>query len=201
MLAIETFFDAVDTSLLKRAGQVYGGLEAKFANTHHHGCNAINRAMRLKLHEGPQLEVLDVGCAFGYFLHACRLLGHHAEGLDLPHPMYEEACGIMGVAVHRHTIRAREPLPEQVTGYDLINMEGFGMPHRGQPEIESSSVVWDDWVFLINDLLDRLNGKGRLAITLNWGRRWQLHLNRWREAFGTRADIRQDSNHFHLVLR
>ena len=201
MLGIETFFDGIDVKQLKRIARLYGGLEAKFSDTHLYGCNAINRASRLDLHKGPSLQILDIGPAFGYFVRACRLLGHHAEGLDMPHEMYEEACSVMGVAVHRHTIRAREPLPEQVAGYDFINMEGFGMPMRSPDERPNQDVLWTDWVYFINDLLDRLNSKGRLAITLNYGRPWQERLRQWREAFGTRADITQDGNHFYLVLR
>ncbi len=204
-MTIEQLMDGVDLKRLQLLGRLHdAGDERKFCDYRQHGGDAINRAKHLGLDQGPSVQVLDIGCAFGYFVRACKVLGHDAEGLDRPNPMYAEACSLMSVPVHVYYIAAGEPLPSEVSDYDLINMEGFGLPGReGVTHLDDvpAEALWSDWVFFVTDLLDRLNSKGRLAITLNAGRAWQNNLAEWRAAFASRAEIDYSINRIYLTIR
>lgn len=204
-LTVDKLFEGVDLKQLQLLGRVHPGTGAtKFCDYREFGGDAIGRAAVLGLGKGPSLQVLDVGAAFGYFIRVCHKLGHDAEGIDRSNPIYTDATALLGVAVHTHYVRAGEPLPEEIADYDLINVDGFGLPGReGVTRLDDvpSCDLWRDYVFFINDLLDRLRVKGRLAITLNFGRQWQNNLSDWRAAFGTRAEIDYSVNRIYLKVR
>ncbi len=118
------------------------------------------------LHEGPPLNILDIGTGFGYFQLACRALGHTTVGLDVPDDVIRKATDILGVSYVEHTIRAYEALPDVVdapgliipevlTGYDLITT--FGVNFRRDDE-----TYWgpDEYAFLAGDIRTRLRPGG-----------------------------------------
>ena len=193
----------VDTKAIKRLATVRGcpPESIKFCDWKLCATVAVQRVQHLGLNRGTQLRILDVGCAFGYFVRACCQLGHNASGLDMDHPVYNDACELLGVPVARHHVRARQPLPESVAGFDLINAVGFGRPSRPANKPADRECLWSDWAFFVDDLLDRLNPNGQLAFELNFGGHPHHEGDRWNRAFGLRANIIHNQNRFALEKR
>jgi 2-polyprenyl-3-methyl-5-hydroxy-6-metoxy-1,4-benzoquinol methylase len=156
---------------------------------------AMQIARGVGLDEGPPLKILDIGCGFGYFLAACNMLGHESTGLDVTDDLIARAAWILRVHLVPHAITAYEPLPAELTGYDLITT--FGVNFRHAPE-----VYWggDDYAFLAADIRKRLRPGGRWllrpnqtdeaesAIALLMAPDW------WREVAGHQATITVSSH-------
>jgi len=72
----------------------------------------VVRALDLGLDRMPAQRVLDLGCGAGFFLAACRHLGHEVQGLDLGGiPVFDEMIRLLAIPRIEHEIRPRVPLP------------------------------------------------------------------------------------------
>lgn len=134
---------------------------------------AVVNAMLAGLHEGPRLRILDIGSGGGYFVAACRRLGHTCEGTEVPASRlspaiaaaYAELASALRVAPVRELwIAARTPIAELVPGtYDLITAHKicFDGHMRANP--------WSvqEWQFFVEDACRYLAPGGRLVLELN----------------------------------
>lgn len=150
---------------LRGAAGVSGGPRYfKYFDAERHLARAAARAVRLGLHRGPARSVLDLGCGFGYFLLACRLLGHTAVGLDLPRPGLLEVADLLGVHLVLCRIEAYRPLPS-LPGepFDLVTAFGIVFNNHNRPDL------WDvaEWRFLIDDLARHVRPGARAALLFN----------------------------------
>lgn len=123
---------------------------------------AMKIAKRIGLDKGPPLKILDIGTGFGYFQLACQELGHDTTGLDIPDDAVWRATDILGVLCVLHMIQAYDPLPEILSGYDLIAT--FGVNFRRDDE-----TYWgpDEYTFFAADIRKRLRPGGRWILRPN----------------------------------
>lgn len=141
----------------------HGHYMQKFALTPHSWyADAVDIAKTAGLHESPPLRILDLGCGFGYFQLACRQFGHTFEGLDVYDPVLSLATSILGAPYVPHTILSYEPLPGELTDYDLITT--FGVNFRLTPKL-----YWGlaEYGFLTSDVRKRLRPGGRWLLRPN----------------------------------
>lgn len=142
-------------------------------------------------------RILDLGCGFGYFLNACRVLGHDAMGVDTFNPLVRQATRILGVPYTLHTIVEFEPLPPTLKDYDLVTMHGVNLLRA-----TVGKRYWqrNEYAFLTNDIRHRLRPKGRFVIRPNVAgpgsptailadREW------WTLVAGPEATVTKQSNH------
>jgi len=146
---------------------------AKYANHHFWLWRNVHRAARLRLHTQQPLRILDIGVGPGYFLAIAKALGHECVGVECPESMlspleqdvYSRLLDSLRCrsAVVRHRIEPFKPLPEKLTGFDLITafMICFNS-HRKQAE-------WGvaEWKFFIESAQARLRPGGVLLLSLN----------------------------------
>lgn len=123
---------------------------------------AMRTARQMGLQNGQPLRTFDLGCGFGYFILACRKLGHHVQGLDLPDWVIQGAATVLGITYWPHTITAQKPLPLAVDHCDLITTFGVNFRHSAR-----SYWGWDEYRYLAQDVLSRLNPGGRWVLRPN----------------------------------
>ena len=117
----------------------------------------VERVQRIGLDTGPRRRVLDLGCGCGYFLYACRLLGHEILGVDRPEKqsLYTEIREFLGVPNVSHVIKPFEPLPDLGGGrFDAVTA------HMVCFNGHCTSSVWGptEWRYLL-DNLDELGAR------------------------------------------
>ncbi len=116
--------------------------------------------------ESRCLRILDIGCGFGYFLDACRDLGHDVIGVDMPDSVIEQAAGILDIPFRPLAIKACNPLPDDLTGFDLVTTFGVMFRH-GCVHASHDYWGWPEYAFLARDICNRLNPTGRWGIRPN----------------------------------
>ena len=82
--------------------------------------DASHTALRLKLHLGPPLRILDIGCGPGYFAWVCSHYGHHVTGLDFPGPYFARFRALLDVECVEKPVCKWATLPVDETGFDWI---------------------------------------------------------------------------------
>lgn len=131
---------------------------------------AIVQAARAGLHASRGRRILDLGCGPGYFLAACRHLGHEALGIDIPENLFSDTerlvYGRMFLAhrCHKQSLLISPFKPLAVEGtFDLISafLVCFNN-HKRQDEWSRA-----EWEFFLDDALSRLRPGGRLYLGLN----------------------------------
>lgn len=129
----------------------------------------LDVAIRLGLHEGPPLSILDIGVGPGHFPYVCRLYGHEVVGTDvLPLPLGPEWDGphvydclieLFGLDRRPLTVSPLEPLPDFGQRFDMVTalMVKFDSPVGGP--------AWGpgEWDFFLNDLANNVLAQGGRA--------------------------------------
>jgi SAM-dependent methyltransferase len=114
-----------------------------------------------------RLDVLDIGCGFGYFVNVCFDRGCNAWGLDVFDKAIGEAAEILRVKVVFDGIEADRRLPGIAGGlFDIITMFGCSLRH-GHPATSKDYWGWDEYRFFFTDIATRLRPGGRFVIRPN----------------------------------
>lgn len=140
------------------------------------------RALLLRLHDGPPRRVVDLGAGFGYFLLVARVLGHDVVGIDLPSPLYQAVTALMGVPVVTHRIEPRAPLPAELASerFDVVTAHMVCFNGHG------TRALWGrrDWTTFLNPFIG-----ATLHLELNRERDGALFPRGVAELFGERGAI------------
>jgi 2-polyprenyl-3-methyl-5-hydroxy-6-metoxy-1,4-benzoquinol methylase len=123
---------------------------------------AMQIARTAGLHESPPLKILDIGMGFGYFLKACRQLGHTIMGLDEPEKIIWQAATILDVPYVLDHVEAFWAMPAELIDYDLITTFGVNFRH-------DSGKYWgrDHYQWFSTDIRKRLRPGGRWLLRPN----------------------------------
>ncbi len=130
---------------------------------------ALKAARRTGLDEGGRKRVLDIGCGSGLFGHVCQRLGHEFVGLDIGNPMFRDMCDVLGVRFVTHVIERRVPLPEDLTGFDVVTAISTKFDRSETIAGRLRSYAWDadDWAFFLADVRSRLAPGGLFLVRRN----------------------------------
>src|SRR5205814_8623591 len=112
----------------------------------------------------PPSRILDIGCGAGYFLYACKLLGHEVLGLDVDQfPMFRELTQLLEIPRVIARVQAFKPLPKFDRKFDLITA------HLICFNAHKSDKLWGaaEWNFFLDDLASHLAPGGRVWLELN----------------------------------
>jgi SAM-dependent methyltransferase len=122
----------------------------------------IARDMGLHELKLPRIDILDIGCGFGYFLKVCAHYGHGVLGCDLPDDMIMKAQAILKVPAVGEEVKPLQGLHPTAWKFDLITT--FGVNFRWNPQ-----TYWgvSEYIFLANDLRSRLRPSGRWVLRPN----------------------------------
>ena len=114
------------------------------------------------LDRGPRKRVLDLGCGGGLLGRVVGHFGHDYCGLDVGNPMFMAMCEALGVKALVAPVLRRQPLPEGLTGYDVITSINPMFYRREVVEGRFDHYGWDDgdWIFFLADLRSRLRPDG-----------------------------------------
>ncbi len=202
MISLDEMMQGVDVSRIQAIPERYRDLGSnspmKFSDWRRYGGDALGKARRLALQESTGKRILDIGCAFGYYVKACMCLGHDATGLDFHRDYYEEVSEIMGTKVIWHGVGPPGFLPDELTGYDVIAMHGFGLP-LGCP---NRSDQWGLYSAMIQEVLSRLNAGGVLDKMIHYERvPWLGNQRRWKRLVGDRGTVEVRHNFIKVTLR
>lgn len=118
---------------------------------------------------GGSKRVLDVGCGPGYFLSACRAMGHEIVGVDLfDQPLYRELVDFQEIPVVAHRVTPANPLPQDplVAGpFDLVS--AFGVVFNFEPGPTGGAWSAEEWTQAIAGFRSVLAPGGRMVIRFN----------------------------------
>ena len=132
---------------------------------------AVMNTMLAGLHAGSRLRILDIGCGGGYFVAACRRLGHLCEGTEVPArylsptiaAAYADVSAALRIApMHELRIEPFKPLALPAT-YDLITAHKICFNGHMRPNPWSVP----QWKFFVEDACRYLAPGGRLVLDLN----------------------------------
>jgi SAM-dependent methyltransferase len=158
-------YNEVDTAaVIEIANQFEDHMYNKYKQIHHACIRNAERVIRLGLTESKGLRILDIGCGFGYFMHAANQCGHSTMGLDRSDPFFNAVTPLFGVERVLHQIEAGEPLPDIPGGpFDLITAFATCFDHAG---IEGQ---WGqkEWEFFLQDLVRFMAPNCRIYIKFN----------------------------------
>ena len=153
------------------APEAAGALGAiKYFDCSHYLTLNLDRALALGLDRSPRLRVLDLGSGFGYFLYACRFLGHHPVGVYYEDGNYPFAvrCYSRSIAtlqlervLHRITT---DPLPAEIGGaFDLVTA------YQVCFDDHESDSRWgaEEWRQMLSSLKSFIHRESRLHFELN----------------------------------
>lgn len=130
----------------------------------------VERAVRLGLHHGPRLKIVDLGTGPGFFPFVCHLCGHDVLGVDRPLKEFndEEALvyslgpSVLGVPVIRQSIAAFTPLNLPVQS-NLITAYMICFNRHKKPDEWGRSA----WEFFLRDAAKYLMPEGRICLGFN----------------------------------
>ena len=134
---------------------------------------AVMNTMLAGLHNRPRMRILDIGCGGGYFVAACRHLGHACEGTEVPAnrlsptvaAAYRDVSTALRIApmielcIERH--RPIEVLAPAT--YDMITAHKICFNGHMRPNPWSAA----EWKFFIDDVRRFLVPGGQLVLDLN----------------------------------
>lgn len=149
-------------------------------------------------------RVLDVGCGPGYFLEACRAMGHDVVGVDLfDEPLYRELVDFQGIAVLTHRVTPATPLPTDplVAGpFDLVT--AFGVVFNFEPGPAGGAWAAEEWARAIAGFRSVLSPDGRIVIRFNQdSRSGRLHPPGLRRRLQALGGLHLEFHGEHLMIR
>jgi SAM-dependent methyltransferase len=125
----------------------------------------VVRALDLGLDRAPVQRVLDLGCGAGFFLAACRHLGHEVRGLDLGGiAVFDELICLLSIPRVEHEIRPRVPLP-RLDGEPFHLITAFAV--RFDRLRDGRRWSPSDWESFLADVRSRLAPGGRFVCKWN----------------------------------
>jgi SAM-dependent methyltransferase len=106
--------------------------------------------------------MLDLGCGGGLLGRVAMHFGHDYVGTDIGNPMFMAMCEALGVKALASPVRSREPLPAELTGFDLVTSINPMFYRRELIGGRSEQFWWgdEDWDFFLRDLRSRLRPRG-----------------------------------------
>jgi len=117
---------------------------------------AVMNAMLSGLHARSRMRILDIGCGGGYFVAACRQLGHTCDGTEVPASRlsptvaaaYADVSAALRIAPMLELWIERQQPIEGLGTYDLITAHKicFNSHMRPNPWLAS------DWKFFVEDV-------------------------------------------------
>jgi SAM-dependent methyltransferase len=150
--------------------------------------------------DGEPKRILDLGCGPGYFLGACRALGHDVVGVDVAEePLYNELIDFLGIPRIVHAVTPDAPLPALDGSFDLVSAFGVTFNFQGGPGNGSWSA--DQWARVIDAFVAAAKPGGRVVIHFNQDpRNRQLYPSGLRSRLKRREGI--DTRFFgeHLII-
>jgi SAM-dependent methyltransferase len=154
--------------------------------------------------DSGQKRVLDVGCGPGYFLSACRAMGHEIVGVDLfDQELYRELVDFQKIPVVQHSVTPETPLPQDplVAGpFDLVS--AFGVVFNFEPGPTGGAWSGEEWARVITAFRSVLAPGGRIVIRFNQdSRSGRLHPPGFRRALRALDGLHFEFHGEHLVIR
>ena len=129
--------------------------------------DSLARAIDLGLDRSPPKQVLDLGSGAGYFLLACRHLGHGGVGFDLPdNAFYRAMFATLGLERVEAAILPLTPLPDLGRRFDLVTAYAITFSKEGRIP-GASEWTGTEWHFFLRDLRRFLNPGGRVLLRMN----------------------------------
>ena len=145
----------------------------KYFNTAYWLRQNVQRALYLGLNRIQPINILDIGCGFGYFPYVGKFYGHNVIGIDLPgDTLFHKASEFLDIERRDITITPHTPLPDFGQKFDLVT--SFQVCFNGHIEGE----IWQqkEWDFFLEDLFaNHINPNGKLYLELNWS----PHIKGW----------------------
>ena len=159
-------FSEFDTSAMGVISEKFAGHEFQkyYTKMERSFIRNAERIFVLRLHRSTGLRILDIGCGFGFFIHAATKFGHHAVGLDRDDPFFNEVTGLVGLEKVIHTIERHQPLPDIPGGpFDLITAFETCFDCAG------GEGQWgvQEWKFFLEDLSRIMSANGGVYIKFN----------------------------------
>lgn len=125
------------------------------------------RALDLDL-PGPSKKVLDIGCGSGIFLFLCQCFGHQGLGIEIESEMYRKMADILGVKLRISPVLANQPMPEDLTGFDVISAIAIKFDRLDWGPQDATPWALGEWEFFLNDMAKRLNPGGKMLMKPNY---------------------------------
>jgi SAM-dependent methyltransferase len=116
--------------------------------------------------DGKQKRILDLGCGPGYFLSACRALGHDVVGVDLAdEPLYNDLIDFQGIPRILHAVTPDAPLPVLDGPVDIVSAFGVTFNFQGGP----GGGAWaaDEWMRVLDAFIGATRPGGKVVIHFN----------------------------------
>ncbi len=158
-------YKGIDTAaVIEITNQFKDHMYYKYHNMHHAYIRNAERVIRLGLTKSTGMRILDIGCGFGYFMHAASQYGHRTVGLDRGDPFFNAVTPLFGANRVVHQIEAGQPLPNIPGGpFNLITafatcFDKAGVEGQWGPE---------QWEFFLQDLTRFMAPNCHLHIKFN----------------------------------
>jgi SAM-dependent methyltransferase len=137
-------------------------LKAKYLNVKNYLPKNLKRAYKLKLHNSPPINILDIGSGPGYFCYICNYFGHHSTALDSDdNPIFDDLIKALRITRKIETIEALKKLPNFHKKFDLIT--GFYVPFNCP---KSAGEIWgiEKWKYFLTDIANNLLSENGRAL-------------------------------------
>ena len=139
----------------------------KYLDLKVHMQESAERCLSLGLFEdGGKKRILDLGCGPGYFLAACRSLGHEVLGVDLDdQPLYNDLIDFLAIPRIIHRVTPSAPLPPLDGPFDIVT--AFGVVFNFEPGPTGGSWPAADWDQVLATFVDAVVPGGKVVIHFN----------------------------------
>lgn len=124
----------------------------------------LTHALYLRLDQKPPLDILDVGCGYGYFSLVSKYFGHNCIGFDKNEtPLHKDIFDLWGCKHIGHRINEDQVLPPLEQQFDLIT--AFLITFHQNPD----GTLWNaaKWRTFLQALKPALKPGGEIFFHLN----------------------------------
>lgn len=159
------------------------GYRDYLADESEHRLTARRRITRLRRHVAPPQQLLDVGCAAGFFLDEARRSGFNVDGIDVAPTMTRHAAEVIGIPVKTGLFQSSTFQEET---YDCVTMWDY-IEHSLAPIddiAKAHSLLRPEGTLVI------ATGDARTLVAKISGRRWHLLTPRHHNFFFSAKSLR-----------